>query len=197
MVYPMERIYEIQIRGIPVKVERKSIKHLYLRVRADGSVSVSAPLRVSKKRIEQFVEEKLEWILKQRNTRTASPSPSESPKDYRRKMENYQRILTEKLSVLIPKWEAATGLHTTQWKLRDMKTRWGSCTPSSGRIRLNLQLAAYPTFCLEYVIVHELVHLKIPGHPKKFWETVGYYFPEYKKARDLLRQGVPYSSPGN
>ena len=86
MVYPMERIYEIQIRGIPVKVERKSIKHLYLRVRADGSVSVSAPLRVSKKRIEQFVEEKLEWILKQRNTRTVSPSPSESPKDYRRKM---------------------------------------------------------------------------------------------------------------
>lgn len=112
------------------------------------------------------MEEKLEWILKQRNTRMTSPSPSESPKDYRRKMENYQRILTEKLSVLIPKWESATGLHATQWKLRDMKTRWGSCTPSSGRIRLNLQLAAYPTLCLEYVIVHELVHLKIPGHPK-------------------------------
>ena len=66
------------------------------------------------------------------------------------------------------KWERVMGVHASGWTLRDMKTRWGSCTVSTGRIRLNTRLVYYPEECLEYVIVHELCHLIEPSHNQRF-----------------------------
>ena len=64
-------------------------------------------------------------------------------------------------------------------------TRWGSCSPHSGTIRLSRALARFPDWVLDYVIVHELAHLRVPGHGPAFWEIVGRY-PLTERARGFL-----------
>jgi predicted metal-dependent hydrolase len=66
-----------------------------------------------------------------------------------------------------------------------MRTRWGSCTPSTGAIRISDRLAAYPDWVRDYVIVHELAHLRHPGHGPAFWRLVDRY-PKAERARGYL-----------
>ena len=68
-------------------------------------------------------------------------------------------ILKEKIEIYLPKWENITGLHCDSWQTKYMTTRWGTCNTNSRKIWFNLQLAKKPLECLEYVILHELVHL--------------------------------------
>ena len=123
-----------------------------------------------------MVEQKKEWI----NRQLAKASVQTLPEDA-------EDILRERLQRLIPLYENRMGLHAASYTIRDMKTRWGSCTPKTGRIRLNLQLAGYPEVCLEYVLVHELAHLRIPNHSPAFWKLVEEYIPNWKEIRRQLR----------
>jgi predicted metal-dependent hydrolase len=66
-----------------------------------------------------------------------------------------------------------------------MRTRWGSCTPATGTIRISSRLAAYPDWVRDYVIVHELAHLRHPGHGREFWRLVERY-PKTERARGYL-----------
>lgn len=93
------------------------------------------------------------------------------------------------LPVLIKKWEAIVGVHADQWRIRGMKTRWGSCNTVKKRICLNLHLMKYPLHCLEYVIVHELVHLLEASHNARFYALMSQFMPEWKQYRRDLRQG--------
>lgn len=84
--------------------------------------------------------------------------------------------------------EAASGQHALGWQLRDMRTRWGSCTPATGRIRVNTRLAAYPPTCLDYVVAHELTHLAEPPHNARFHRLLALAYPDEAAARALLRK---------
>ena len=102
-------------------------------------------------------------------------------------VDRWRRCLLEgRIAVLTPKWEQSTGLRAEQWQIRQMTTRWGSCTPGTRRIRLNLQLTAFPTECLEYVILHELIHLRIPNHGKDFYVLMDRYMPDWRERKALL-----------
>ena len=70
-----------------------------------------------------------------------------------------------------------------------MKTRWGSCTPSTGAIRINARLAAYPPECLEFVVAHELVHLLEPNHNARFHALLDEFCPDNRALARRLRQG--------
>ncbi|MGM9608967.1 MAG: M48 family metallopeptidase [Eubacteriales bacterium] len=94
--------------------------------------------------------------------------------------------LKQKIAERLPLWEARVGRRASSVTVRAMKTRWGSCTPRSGAIRLNFHLAAYPLACLDYVIVHELTHLWVAGHGADFWRRVGAVLPDWKQTRRLL-----------
>lgn len=182
----------IQINGEKIRIEKKKIKNMYLRISpSDGEIRVSAPERVPMKTVEGFVREKWDWI---RNTREKLKEISaEKGKDRllieeekEDQKEEYRRLLLRILPEVIQKCEKITGLHAREWRLRDMKTRWGSCNIQKKRIWLNLQLAAYPRECLEYVVIHELVHLLVPGHGKEFWAYMDQFFPEWKRVRKEL-----------
>lgn len=95
------------------------------------------------------------------------------------------------LSESIPKWEAVTGLKSASHDTRLMKSRWGSCNVKTRHIRLNLRLTEYPKLCTEYVVLHELCHLKIPHHGKDFHALVGSFLPEWKSIRAHLN-GKPH-----
>lgn len=104
--------------------------------------------------------------------------------------ELYRRELTRVLPEVVAWAEPLIGVHATHWTLRSMKTRWGSCTPKTGRIRINLRLAAFPRECLEYVVVHELTHLLEPSHNERFHELVARVIPNEREIRARLHRGA-------
>ena len=73
-------------------------------------------------------------------------------------------------------------------KIRQMKTRWGSCNPYKSYINLNIELIKKPKACIEYVVFHELVHLLYPDHSKKFYDYLTLYVPDWQKRKEILER---------
>ena len=96
----------------------------------------------------------------------------------------YRTLLKAEVEKYLPKWERITGLKCSGWQSKYMTTKWGTCNTSTGKIWLNLQLAKKPIECLEYVILHELSHLKVRNHGPGFVAILDQHMPywrEYKR----------------
>ena len=90
------------------------------------------------------------------------------------------------LTPLIEKWEPLLGVVVARVFIQGMKTRWGSCNPHSESIRLNSELAKKPPECLEYIVVHEMMHLIEPTHNRRFVALMGQFMPNWQFQRDIL-----------
>ncbi|MBQ7215172.1 MAG: M48 family metallopeptidase [Synergistaceae bacterium] len=114
--------------------------------------------------------------------------PEGTPLEKRCKILNdwYRLELKFALPRLIHLHSARIGVWVTDCSVRNMRTRWGSCNTRDHRILLNLQLVKRPYECLEYVVIHELVHLLERNHTRRFWSLVEKFCPNWKSARDLL-----------
>lgn len=102
----------------------------------------------------------------------------------------YREQLKEKIQKYMPKWEAITELHPTSWQTKYMTTRWGTCNTKTGKIWFNLQLAKKPVECLEYVILHELVHLKVKNHSPDFVAMMDQYMPYWREVKKQLNDYI-------
>ncbi len=98
----------------------------------------------------------------------------------------YRQQLKEKACSLITQWEKKMDVSVAQLTIRKMKTKWGSCSPVSRSIRINLELAKKPPECLEYIVVHELVHLLEPSHNSRFIALMDRFMPKWRFYRDEL-----------
>lgn len=98
----------------------------------------------------------------------------------------YRSLLKSETERLLPQWEQITGLHCSSWHTKNMSTRWGTCNTTARRIWLSLQLATKPTECLEYVILHELAHLKERSHGKSFIKIMDQFMPNWQEIRRRL-----------
>lgn len=96
-----------------------------------------------------------------------------------------ERLLAE-IEHYLPLWSELTGLTPSEWTVRSMTSRWGSCNTHTKKITLNLQLVRYPSICLEYVILHELAHLRVHGHGPDFKAILDAYMPDWKARKKLL-----------
>jgi hypothetical protein len=100
----------------------------------------------------------------------------------------YRQRMREQIPELLARWEAEIGVKAARCDIRKMKTRWGSCSVKTGRILLNLELAKKPPACLEYILVHELVHLLAPHHDDQFREYMDHFLPQWRIHRDELNK---------
>lgn len=118
--------------------------------------------------------------------------PENSSVENRQKFirEKFRKILIEQLERLIPKWEETTNLYCESFKTKYMTTRWGTCNSKAKRIWINLQMVEKPLECLEYIILHELIHLKISNHGKDFIEMMNQFMPDWKDRKNLLNTQI-------
>ena len=118
--------------------------------------------------------------------------PENSSVENRQKFirEKFRKILIEQLERLIPKWEETTNLHCESFKTKYMTTRWGTCNSKAKRIWINLQMVEKSLECLEYIILHELIHLKISNHGKDFIEMMNQFMPDWKDRKNLLNTQI-------
>ncbi len=100
----------------------------------------------------------------------------------------YRRQLKLLIPPLVAKWEAIIGVEVAEWRVRQMKTRWGACNPDARRIWLNLELIKKPPSCIEYIVVHEMVHLLERRHNAQFIAHMDRFLPQWRLLRDELNQ---------
>lgn len=188
----------LELQGIEIEIVRKNVKNMNLSVLPpDGRVRISVPFAVSDRQVSAFVESKLAWIVKHRKLvidRSSAPNAGSgssggfgpgrfTPKaeaERRALIDRHRLTLTPLIEHYISLWEARTGLCADKWQLRDMKTRWGSCTPRTKSIRFSVWLAEKPPELIEYVVLHELAHLKIPNHGEEFKAFLSQYMPDWR-----------------
>jgi predicted metal-dependent hydrolase len=102
--------------------------------------------------------------------------------------EFYRAQLKAQVEKLIPEWQQLIAAEVADWHVKKMKTKWGSCNVGAERIWLNLELAKKPLECLEYILVHELVHLLECKHNERFLSHMDKFMPNWRERRDLLNQ---------
>jgi hypothetical protein len=102
----------------------------------------------------------------------------------------YRQRLKEKIPALIKKWHAITNVQVDGWQVKQMKTKWGTCRREAKRIWLNLELAKKSSHCLEYIIVHELVHLLERHHNDRFIALMDKFMPQWRFYQNELNQHI-------
>lgn len=100
----------------------------------------------------------------------------------------HRQRLAEQILALIEKWEPVVGVQVADWGIKKMKTKWGSCNIEARRIWVNLELAKKPPSCLEYIVVHEMVHLLERHHNERFRDLMDRFTPRWRTYRDELNR---------
>ncbi len=100
----------------------------------------------------------------------------------------YRDKLKEAIPLLIAKWEPLMGVKVERFFVQRMKTKWGSCNPDAKSIRLNTDLAKKPPECLEYIVVHEMVHLLEPTHNDRFIISMDQFMPKWRFYKEQLNR---------
>lgn len=177
---PTSHTTRLVVDGQLIEVTRKRVKGVRMRVLPpDGRVAVSAPHHVSDAEVVRFVQEKHDWIARRKEEVAASPmvqaelaTPAE--------VEQWRAVVQACVPPLIEAWEPIMGVKVGTLAYRNMKSRWGSCQPATGRVCINVRLALYPPECLEYVVVHELCHLLERSHGPRFKQLMDAFMPDWR-----------------
>ena len=172
---------------IKYKIIKKPIKHIYLRITESG-VEVSVNKFIPKKTIENFILKNAPHIIRKLQNRDYYFYLG---KKYIKNATDVKELYIQKTpEIVLPfvyDYSNKMNLHPSRVSFRFNKTRWGSCSAKNSII-FNYYLAKLPLDIIEYIVVHELAHIKHKNHQKEFWALVEEYIPDYKKRIKRLRE---------
>ncbi len=157
-------------------------------VARDGKVTVTGPLRASKKFLWEVFESKEQWVSQQLAKLEKSGhlrKMEETKQEYEEYKEKARALVHEKLQY----WNQFYGFNYGRVSIRNQRTRWGSCS-ARGNLSFSYKIALLPEALANYLIVHELCHLKAFDHSPTFWALVGEAIPDYVKLRQRLRRSL-------
>lgn len=118
-----------------------------------------------------------------------SPGRNDNAANRKKVVQSFYRAeMKQKIPELIEKWEPVMRVEVLEFGVKKMKTRWGTCNIHDKRIWLNLELAKRDPGCLEYVVVHEMVHLLERLHSKRFYRLMDQFLPDWRKRKEMLNQ---------
>lgn len=187
---------------------RKKVKNINLRIKRDGSVVVSANPKVPLEYINSFVESKEGWIIKHierikeienrrkvqedeirilghtYNLRDLNLEEGDLEKYIRELAKKEFNMSIERILPLLKDYK----IKKPSLKIRKMKTRWGSCNKTKKSITLNLELLKYTREIIDYVVLHELVHLVYFDHSKNFYGLLEELMPDFNIRRKILKE---------
>ena len=172
--------------GFTYEIISKDVKNYAIRIKSDGEVIVTMPMRGSKKRAEQLVLEKSDWI--ERKLSELEQKTVLCMAESKWKWEDEDR-LTWLMEQIYPQFHQY-GIPFPKLYFRKMKGRWGSCEKLGKKVTLNKMLKYVSPECQEYVIAHELAHLVEANHGKGFYEVLSVVMPDYKKREKMLKNYV-------
>lgn len=173
---------------IEIEIIKSNRKTIAIEVRQDLRVIVRAPKRASNREIMKFVEQKQDWIAKHlaymqiRYEETRRVKEKQFTDDDIRKMKDEAKMV---IPDRVKYYAGIMGVTFGKITIKNQKTRWGSCS-SKGNLNFNCLLMLTPDKVRDYVVIHELCHLKQMNHSKMFWAEVEKVMPDYKVYRQWL-----------
>ncbi|MBO7426520.1 MAG: M48 family metallopeptidase [Clostridiales bacterium] len=174
------REYITSVHRLTVTISYGKRRRLKITLDDDGRVCAFAPKYMTLKEIDRFVEANYDWIVKHRaKLEEKTTLPFIDPSEQRRRA----RIIKARTSAFLAVYDGKKPVRIT---VRNMTTRWGSCS-ANGNISLNVHLLDVEPELFEYVLIHELSHLYHMNHSPLFWAQVAKYCPDYKKCRARLK----------
>lgn len=228
--------------NIQYTLERKKVKNINLRIRADGSVYVSANHSLTDVSIDSFIQSKGDYILKALQRFKELEKYEPMPKKYvsgetfvilgrglrlkviqgneesvtsdgvyifltvrdkndstrkerlvRRYLDSQCKIIFADVAKSVYSLFRKYNVEMPQIRIREMKTRWGSCLPKKGIITLNARLLEAPLNCIEYVVLHEFCHFIQPNHSKRFYDLVAMFMPDWRERKQALEKQGQHS----
>ena len=189
---------EINKKIVTVKLEtRKNIKHCYMRVLKEDLIQIRANRYFTLYDAKNLVEKKLDWIENSiKNLSKNSLNEGEflllgevkKMEDFKIKNLDlfYKKEIQKTLPIRVEKFAQTMQLFPTSISFRKNKRTWGSCNFKNG-LNFNILLMKFPIEVMDYVIVHELAHIKHKNHSKDFWNLVAVYCPNYKEIEKLFK----------
>jgi predicted metal-dependent hydrolase len=164
-------------------VRHRRARRYLLRVEHDGRLRVTIPRGGSQREADAFARGHVEWVQRQRAVL----------RQVRFSADDRQRLRAQALEELPERLQALADLHglrVTRISVRNQRTRWGSCG-RDGHICLNWRLVAMPDWVCDYVMIHELMHLRRLDHAPAYWRLVAAACPRFREARQWLRAHGP------
>lgn len=169
----------------PYEIIRSSRRTLALEVTTDCRVLVRAPMRLSRKRIDAFVAGHAAWLeehmARQRRRQANHPEPTDAER------EACIRRAREELPGRVARYEAMMDLHPAGITITGARKRFGSCS-GKNRICFSWRLMLYPDAAIDYVVVHELAHIRHKDHSRAFYDCVAQILPDWRERQALLRE---------
>ncbi len=173
-----------------VFIKRSARRSLSLEIMPDGNLLARAPQRMPEREIWAFIREKEEWIRIHRRKRmerqTEAQADPLTPDQIRELADVALRVLPERCRY----FAGIMGVRYGRITIRNQKTRWGSCS-SGGNLNFNCLLMLAPPEVRDYVVVHELAHLKEMNHSPRFWKEVEKVLPDYRQRLLWLKKNGP------
>ena len=163
-------------------VRHRRARRYVLRVETDGRLRVTIPRGGSRRKAEAFVERNIDWVARQRARTHSELRPIEN--------DEVRQQARRELPTRLLELAALHGLAVTRISVRNQRSRWGSCG-RDGHICLNWRLVLMPTGVRDYVLIHELMHLRRMDQSPAYWRLVAEACPDYRSARDWLRRHGP------
>lgn len=188
--------FQVELKSFTVDaklVHKARMKHVYLRVSDDGVLQISANKHFSLDNAKELILNKENWIKKAILKKSRNLENNQIfyfgeiinlSQEF--KIEFYKEKAKEHLPKIVDKYSKIMSLYPTSLKFRNNRTRLGSCSYKNG-INLNINLMKYPIEVIEYVIIHELSHIKHKNHSKRFWDLVEVYCPNYKDCEKIIK----------
>lgn len=164
-------------------VKRSNRKTVGLEITSDCEIIVRAPKRMGDREIAEFVNKYRSWIDKKL---PEAKKRAEKIRNIDNNEENLRRAARETIPALVERYSKIMELRPTSIKITSAKKRFGSCSSKNG-LCFSWRLMAYPTEAIEYVVVHELAHLKHHNHSTKFYKLIEKYMPDYKERQKSLK----------
>lgn len=175
-----------------VQITKKKIKKTNLRIKPEepNIIHISIPYQVSYDAAMKVLEQPkiLHWLENYERKLSSNLLPKTDWYAAHKPHESEYRVrLQEILPALFEKWESTIGVECNKITIRDTRSQWGSCNVRTKNISISVWLGAYPIECIEYVVVHELVHLLEKGHNERFYGYLDRYYPNWKECRNRLK----------
>lgn len=173
------------IDGIPIEVERKRTRRINVRIAQDGVIHLSIPYRwATIAEGEAFLRSNWRWAVEARSKVVSRAGlAARAPVG-----DEERRALAERLGAVHADWCARLGEAGVTWRIRQMKSLWGSCHIRQRHVVYNSELARAPLELVEYVVVHELTHLKVSNHGPRFRALMDERLPGWAALRRRLNR---------
>lgn len=183
---------QIKWNGYDVEIIKKQVKNLNFRMKPSepNKIYVSIPLRANYDDVIKLLDNpRVKKMLEKHEKNIGGLKPSKA--DWYEKHKPYMGEYSKRLEALLPelfvKWQENLGVRAAKITIKDTRSQWGSCNVKNHNISISVWLGVFPEECIEYVVVHEMVHLLEKGHNARFYGYLDQHYPEWKMCEGKLK----------